>query len=168
RVGIKMSCNFIIGFPHETEEDIKATISLAKELETRYGDKGLTVGGVSIYAPYPGSPMYYKVQGYGFKPPQRLADWGNLILNDLQTSKWHPLVRYFHNVAIVSRWKGVTTIEQAKERIRNREDLVGKFKEFVRVSLSYLASKRWEKMKFGFPIDIKISYFVSKYILKTG
>ena len=50
-VGIKTLGSFIIGFPGETEEDIKKTISLAKKLRLDYAQ-------FAIATPYPGTELY--------------------------------------------------------------------------------------------------------------
>lgn len=169
--GIHMSCNFIIGFPEETEEDIKATLKLAKDLEFNYGKKGLIVGGINIYMPYPGSQMYYEVQKYGFKPPEILREWGNLILNDAVSAKWNPTIKYFHRVSIVCRvcrWKVAGSLREVFQGVRARKKIFAKFKEAIKVILQYLAIKRWKAMNFKYPIDIKLAYFIEKYVTRYG
>ncbi|MBI4843156.1 MAG: B12-binding domain-containing radical SAM protein [Nitrospirae bacterium] len=48
--GIHVDMNIIIGFPHETEEDIKDTISLIRELEIP--------ANINTFTPYPKSRLY--------------------------------------------------------------------------------------------------------------
>lgn len=51
KAGIEIYCDFMIGFPEETEEDINESIKLAVELDSDYIQVSYTV-------PYPGTEMY--------------------------------------------------------------------------------------------------------------
>ena len=51
RAGIEIYCDFMIGFPYETEEDVQKSIKLAMELDPDYIQ-------VSYAVPYPGTKMY--------------------------------------------------------------------------------------------------------------
>jgi len=50
-LGIQTYCTFMVGFPHETEKDIKQSISAAIELDPDFIQ-------VSYVVPYPGTQMY--------------------------------------------------------------------------------------------------------------
>ena len=70
--GIVPIVMFMLGFPDETEEDIKATINLAKSLEG-----GMVVFG--FYTPIPGSKMYEQLIESGkIVPLQTLDDHANV------------------------------------------------------------------------------------------
>ncbi len=51
KYGLEVYCDFMIGFPHETEDDINMSIDLAKSLDCDYIQ-------VSYVIPYPGTRMY--------------------------------------------------------------------------------------------------------------
>jgi len=51
KLGIETYCTFMIGFPHETEEDIKQSIDAAIQLDPDFIQ-------VSYVVPYPGTQMY--------------------------------------------------------------------------------------------------------------
>lgn len=66
KAGIEIYCDFMIGFPHETEEDIRKSMDLAVELDPDYIQ-------VSYAVPYPGTKMHEDGVKNGFlKYP---ADW---------------------------------------------------------------------------------------------
>ena len=72
RIGISTSVGSIIGYPFETEEDLKKTLSLFNRLKPTHVF-------TTIYNPYPGSDLYeyVKIQGL-FKEPSTLEEQGNL------------------------------------------------------------------------------------------
>lgn len=59
RKGIVISGAFIIGFPDETKEMSKRTIDYALNLDIHYAQ-------FSIMIPYPGTPMYKKLEEKGY------------------------------------------------------------------------------------------------------
>lgn len=70
--GILGSYTFMVGFPGETEQEYEETFELVEKLwnlqipiETK----------IHIYLPYPGTPLFADSIAFGYKPPERLADW---------------------------------------------------------------------------------------------
>lgn len=59
KAGIEIYCDFMIGFPYETEEDIRRSMELAVELDPDYIQ-------VSYAVPYPGTKMYEQGLENGF------------------------------------------------------------------------------------------------------
>ncbi|NJO89127.1 MAG: radical SAM protein [Chloroflexia bacterium] len=69
QLGISTVGSFIIGFPDETEEDIRDTVNLAMALKP-------TIYDFSIYKCYPGTHLYdYSVKNGLFKQPASMEDW---------------------------------------------------------------------------------------------
>ncbi|MCK5378101.1 MAG: B12-binding domain-containing radical SAM protein [Acidobacteria bacterium] len=66
---------FMMGFPTETEEDIRQTVSLILQL---IEDNENLVKDINIYTPYPGTDLYELSIKHGFRPPQKLEDWASL------------------------------------------------------------------------------------------
>ncbi len=58
-VGISLTTYFMIGFPGETDEDVKKTIQFAEEIQADYNS-------LSIIAPYYGTEMYKGLVNDGF------------------------------------------------------------------------------------------------------
>lgn len=82
RNGIIGAYTFIVGFPGETQEEIRDTYGFIEELqqltprpETR----------VHLFAPYPGTPLYNEALASGFLPPRSLEEWSRFDYYDSQT-----------------------------------------------------------------------------------
>jgi radical SAM superfamily enzyme YgiQ (UPF0313 family) len=63
RIGIDLTIYLMIGFPSETDKDIKETIKFAKKLDAKYYS-------LSILAPYPGTEIYDNLIHNGVKLPK--------------------------------------------------------------------------------------------------
>jgi len=74
--------HFMMGFPDETDEDIKQTIDLIYKLMRSNKYFG-GICGPSLYTPYPGTLLYKKSLTKGFSPPKTLESWINM--------DWHTL-----------------------------------------------------------------------------
>ena len=64
-VGIETLASYILGFPGETKEDIKKTITFAKRLSTDYAQ-------FSLATPYPGTELYHSAEEKGLL---LIEDW---------------------------------------------------------------------------------------------
>jgi anaerobic magnesium-protoporphyrin IX monomethyl ester cyclase len=71
KVGISTMAGFIIGLPGETEDDLNASLKLAKRIKA-------TMIRVASYVPYAGTELYEEALKMGFKPPVYAEDWGKL------------------------------------------------------------------------------------------
>jgi radical SAM superfamily enzyme YgiQ (UPF0313 family) len=76
---ISIRYNFIIGFPGETEEDIKETLKLIDKLQKDNSHAESPF--VNIYNPYPGTQLYQEALRCGFKEPQNIEEWSALNWN---------------------------------------------------------------------------------------
>lgn len=63
---------FMMGFPTETLEDIRETVSLIFKLLEENDD---AIKDINIYTPYPGTELYELSIKHGLKPPEKLEDW---------------------------------------------------------------------------------------------
>ena len=59
--------SFMIGFPTETKEEIKMTCKMIIKLKEE--NPRAQVHGISVYTPYPGTPLYELAIKHGFSPP---------------------------------------------------------------------------------------------------
>lgn len=73
RTGIQATYNFMMGFPTETEEELKATVRLVLELTA--SNPNAYVAGFYVFVPYPGSALYDLALANGFRPPESLSGW---------------------------------------------------------------------------------------------
>lgn len=69
--GIEVYAMMVNRLPTETEEDIRATERLLKEIRPEYTE-------FLIYSPYPGTPLFDEAVQNGFRPPATLEGWGHL------------------------------------------------------------------------------------------
>jgi radical SAM superfamily enzyme YgiQ (UPF0313 family) len=73
---IKAYYNFMIGFPFETVEDLKATTRFAVELMD--ANPYARIDFMANYQPYPGTALFDDtVRNNDVSPPQSLDEWGN-------------------------------------------------------------------------------------------
>jgi anaerobic magnesium-protoporphyrin IX monomethyl ester cyclase len=73
--GIQAQCSFMMGFPVEKRKDNLKTFDLIDKL--RAMDPNVLITAISIYTPYPGSPLFEESKRYGFVPPKTFKDWGD-------------------------------------------------------------------------------------------
>ena len=70
--GIRASFGFIFGLPDETEEDLRMTLDLIREIHGRYDRADCYT---NIFTPYPGSPLWPRSVELGLVPPRTLEEW---------------------------------------------------------------------------------------------
>jgi len=79
---------FMIGFPTETREELKATVRLFTRLMT---DNPWASKSVNTYVPFPGTELYDLAVAEGLKPPQRMEDWFSFSYRQLGAGgSWLP------------------------------------------------------------------------------
>ncbi|MBS3114649.1 B12-binding domain-containing radical SAM protein [Candidatus Woesearchaeota archaeon] len=76
RLGINPVYSWMIGFPTETRDEIMDTCRLMVNLKKE--NKDAQFHGISVYTPYPGTPMYELAKQNGFVPPDKLEGWANI------------------------------------------------------------------------------------------
>jgi len=75
RLGIKVSYDFIIGFPHPPDQkldDMTDTMNLIRKIKAIHPD---VMTKVFYYTPFPGTPLYNLSLEYGLKEPRSLEEW---------------------------------------------------------------------------------------------
>lgn len=99
RLKMWSSVSFMIGFPHETMEDVEATVSLA--LRCKMSGAGKTV--IRLLYPLPGTPLYSRYRRrigfYGLSPFEAGDDYRNKTVVEKRLIKNYPsLFGYFYNL----------------------------------------------------------------------
>jgi anaerobic magnesium-protoporphyrin IX monomethyl ester cyclase len=74
RHGVGAIFNFIVGFPGESPESMRATLALAKEL--RRANAAFDTP-IFYYRPYPGNPMAEQSAARGYEFPAGLEGWAD-------------------------------------------------------------------------------------------
>lgn len=77
--------NYMLGLPDEKYTDIIKTFDLIKKLSAK---NKYFYAGLSIYTPYPGTPLYPIALRNGFKPPSRLENWADYQYNTVSNLPW--------------------------------------------------------------------------------
>jgi radical SAM superfamily enzyme YgiQ (UPF0313 family) len=72
RFGIAGHFPFIVGFPDESDADIRATLDCAKRLRSMSPD---FLTPIYYFKPYPGSALVIEAVARGFRLPETLEDW---------------------------------------------------------------------------------------------
>jgi radical SAM superfamily enzyme YgiQ (UPF0313 family) len=70
--GLRVGCCFMLGHPDETEETVRQTAEMIKELRAR----GVALTALSIFTPFPGTDAYERREQYGLQ--QEEMDWSKL------------------------------------------------------------------------------------------
>lgn len=83
--GFRVNYHFMIGFPDETEEDLRATLALIGALIRA---PGVVIFGPSIFIPYPGTPLFARAVERGFQPPGELEGWISYDWSDDTKLPW--------------------------------------------------------------------------------
>jgi radical SAM superfamily enzyme YgiQ (UPF0313 family) len=167
RAGIKMSSNFVSGFPEESLEDFQQSMEMHRRLNQLCNDpKKLYIGGILLYAPYPGTEEFEKAVKGGYHPPRNFESWGRFMLNDRQNTPWHPKkhVDYILTVAQITRGGTypVSLRSVARALIRGPRWLV------LYYLLKHMAYYRWKYRFFKFPLDMRLLDWVGKRIFGYG
>ncbi len=166
RHGIRVSMNFMSGFPGETPEDIRATMAMVDRLEARHPRDLLSTGGINVYAPYPGSRLFDEVVKLGFRPPATFEAWGDFILNDDRPMEWLPRehVRFLRRLALVSRWR----LDGLSFATLARRLASGRLRDAVRGLFHHLFALRWRRKYFGLPLDILLWGWITRRVMRQG
>jgi radical SAM superfamily enzyme YgiQ (UPF0313 family) len=81
---LRVFCSFMAGIPGETDEDLRATIRMHRELPTI--NPNVRTSPIYNFCPYPGTPLFDAAVAGGFEPPKRLQDWASLNFEDGQAT----------------------------------------------------------------------------------
>ncbi|MDO8748127.1 MAG: radical SAM protein [Candidatus Omnitrophota bacterium] len=77
--------NYMLGLPGEQYADVIKTFAIIKKLSAK--NKNF-YSGLSIYTPYPGTPLYPQALKNGLNPPARLEDWAEYQYNTVANLPW--------------------------------------------------------------------------------
>lgn len=84
---IKAAYNWIIGLPGETLEDLAATRKLVLQIVQE--NPTAIIFPPNKYRPLPGTELYVAAVKYGYSPPMRQEDWGNVEVEGDFTPPWY-------------------------------------------------------------------------------
>ncbi len=146
-IGIKFS--WMLGLPNETKEQALETLALIDKIKKIAPD---TSCAMSLFAPYPGTPMYQKAMENGWKPPQSFEEWGifreEAIYPYLGNWRWYKAI-------ILSAY--FIAAGDTKYIIWKKVDW--KLRPFYKL-LYFTASLRWKTRFFSFPVEYYLVQFL--------
>jgi radical SAM superfamily enzyme YgiQ (UPF0313 family) len=73
---------FMAGFPHETIQDAKETLSLMAILLDE--NENALITETSFYSPFPGTTLHQEVRKLGIRLPQSMEEWATMSYNRLR------------------------------------------------------------------------------------
>ncbi|MBS3150789.1 radical SAM protein [Candidatus Woesearchaeota archaeon] len=160
KYGFKTYFSFMIGLPLIPENGETSEMIIDREFKALVNilDKILAIEKghmfyVSIYTPYPGSPLYQNALRLGFKEPKNLEEWGEFTFDKIQVP-WIPK-------------KYVVLADQLEElflpfltgHVYKKFDnygTLGKIAKPGAKAIGRLVGYRWKKRNFDFPIEYHI------------
>jgi len=84
---IKVFCNFIVGLPGETLEELKLTASLMLKLSAIHPNA--IIGAPNKFRPLPGTELFdIAVEKWGYKGPESAKEWAEVEVEGDYTLPW--------------------------------------------------------------------------------
>ena len=121
-----------------------------------------SIGTIFLYAPCPGTPLYYEVCKAGYQPPQSLAEWGEFIIGDRAHSDWHPFIDYLTAVSLCSKRGRPFNLNISLRRLL-RFNLPGILMDI----LGHFAYCKWQKRDFRYSLDLKLLRALNRLFYKV-
>lgn len=91
-------CDFMVGIPTETKNDIKASINLLFKLQKI--NKNFRNSAFYVYVPYPGTPLYEKVKSTESQIPRNLEEWSSYGWHGLNPGRKKKMYGYMHVISL--------------------------------------------------------------------
>ena len=133
--------NFMVGFPTENIEEMRATMRLAVQLIEE--NPHAMIAGVYVLVPYPGTEIYDVALEAGFQPPSTLEEWAEFNRQQLLT----PWVAQIPEVLALAEFTRLTSRFVDGKRLPRRLDHalggMSRLSESSFEGLSALVKERW-------------------------
>jgi anaerobic magnesium-protoporphyrin IX monomethyl ester cyclase len=154
--GVRPHYFFMMGFPGETEDDLRQTLALKTQL-SRDNPEG--VPRFNIFTAFPGTPLYEECRNQGLRPHERLEDWVTFnyrTVNDRAvwlSAEQKAMIRMLHFATLLAE----------------RNNFINPYKKtplWVKLAASlYLPVARFrvENTFHRFPLDLKLAEWLGVY-----
>jgi radical SAM superfamily enzyme YgiQ (UPF0313 family) len=147
---------FMIGFPTETREDLRESVSLAFKLVEENPRAGIYFNN---YTPFPGTELFDTVVEHGLRVPKRLEDWVAFNYRNLiQGGPW--LSKEMRGIVkmmdFCSFFIGDRPLLNPTEETSLAATLLGRI-------YAPLARKRAKSLYYRFPLEINLARFFRIY-----
>ncbi len=153
--GMGISCSFMIGLPHERNQDRLETIDLILEI-LKLSKTKTHIMGPQLYRPYPGAKMYLMAKKLGFQEPENIEGWVQFMNQsgflDVRKLSWIE-----DKQKLETTYKSITYSQISPQGLAKVPGLF--FRELFRLRM---------KTKFFYlPIDLKMYEFFKDFYLES-
>lgn len=83
--GFLINYHLMMGLPDETARDVLQTLELMAYLAQ---SPNVVIYGPTVFAPFPGTPMFDRAVELGLKPPQKLEEWCSSTFHNVSDFPW--------------------------------------------------------------------------------
>ncbi|NIM47626.1 MAG: radical SAM protein [Candidatus Aenigmarchaeota archaeon] len=142
---------FMIGFPYETEKEVKKTIDLTLRLLSE--NPKAKISSIACFTPYPGTQLFEESKKYGYTPPGKLSDW-SLYATDNINVPW--LSGKKKREVEVIQFISLFMDQKAKDVVDS------KFINFLANLYRPVALFRLRHQFYSFPLDVYIGKLVKE------
>lgn len=157
RYPVTCSASFIMGYPGETDADLKKTFRMIRELK-RINPR-FQVAWMNIIFPFPDTDLYYRFQEYGFVPPRSLEEWSRVSLHDKTFVPWHNgRGEKLDNIHKLSVWCYLGEGLELRQALKRR----GWKAKAVHLTANLSSFVRFRTGYFGSPLDIRFIHSAFK------
>ncbi|MFT7464424.1 MAG: anaerobic magnesium-protoporphyrin IX monomethyl ester cyclase, partial [Pseudohongiellaceae bacterium] len=150
---IKIGLFWILGFPNETEASMRATMTLAAEMKTRYPN---CTSEVLLYRPLPATESGAQAEANGYEMPLSFDTWGGMVEYKFENKTYEslpPMIRrdYHRYTYLVPWFDGLVKGSSVYHRF-----------------LRSMATWRLKNQKYAFPIEFKLYDLGKQFFAKLG
>ncbi len=146
KTGIITTFNFMMGFPSETQEEIFDSVKLILQLLKENPLSELAA--FYVFVPYPGTELYDLSLQNGFKPPEKLEEWGVYSRQHSNTPWIQDKKELLQNLELTSKFVDTRRIARLFKGTL--------IPSFIPKILGKIFRGRWEKGNFKMSWDVRI------------
>ncbi len=108
-VGIAVYISLMVGMPGEDRQDLYCTLEFYDEMKSI--SPKIEINAISVYSPYPGTPMFEEACTLGYEPMKCLEDWAVWKVNDPKSVPWYSRSyrKELEIISTISRFKYFVT-----------------------------------------------------------
>lgn len=151
--------NFMMGFPHETKDELNMTIDLALELLQK--NPNAEISGFYVFVPYPGTELFDLAVKNGFESPRSLEEWASYDRQHLKTPWIQEKRKELENLIFTAK------LADGKRIIKRAEQLAP-FLPLPRGLFNFITGrirKKWKRHDYDSSWDIQIIKWLSRRYL---
>jgi anaerobic magnesium-protoporphyrin IX monomethyl ester cyclase len=142
RANIRCTFSLIFALPDETDDDQRQTLSMIREIKSRFPN---TEFHSNIYTPYPGAPNFRRALNMGLREPQSLEEWADFYPK-FQRLPWIDEKRH----AQIQRMRDYIRIAYGMDTVRRKSGL----RQTANRLLAPIARARLDAHRYDIPLEL--------------